>query len=344
MRAQCRQYLVVVIAGVVLGAASPARPAAEPALRLAGVPERLALPLPNGSNLVLTATVTGGAAKSVWLARGKEAKARFSLTRTGPGEYQVNLADPEAVAVLDASGDRGQFQVFAELDGGKLLASLPVRYVMPAAATLPKPPKKLKLAGNVVSVLAYQRRSCEVPGSDKALFIELGDITHGQVHVSVRTADYKNVVPPTSLRQGESLALDLGEEQYVLYVRELVNVLIGTDWAVLDLARMQAGELKKIERLLARIVASEVRFLREGQEHSGKEAAEHLRQKLSVAGPRIVTLNEFIDKLASRSATTGKPYEVKLPDGKTVPAKEWLETTSAQPDEPPKDKEKPAPK
>lgn len=317
--------------------------ASEPALRLSGVPNRLVFPLPEGNNVVLTATVTGGRAKSVWLAKTKDAKLKCSLTPAGRGEYQVNLADREASAVLTIGGGPEQFQVFAELEGGKILSSLPVRYsVRREPPKPPRPPKRLDFPGSVVSVTVFQRRSKEVPGSGGALFIELGDITRGQVHVTVRTAESKALIDTVSLRQGESVALDLGAEQYTVYLRQLVNVLIGDDWAVLDISRVPAEEFNQIERLLARIEASQVTFLREGKAYTGKEATAHLRQKLALAGANVKTLSQFIDQVASRSSTTGRRYEIKLSDGSIVPAKQWLEREALRRDEPkvePKEKQ-----
>ena len=57
----------------------------------------------------------------------------------------------------------------------------------------------------------------------------------------------------------------------MLYVRDLVNVLIGEDWAVLDLSRMASAELGGLERLLARIESADVQFVREGREYSGTD-------------------------------------------------------------------------
>ncbi len=42
------------------------------------------------------------------------------------------------------------------------------------------------------------------------------------------------------------------------------------------------------------------------------------------AGDRVRTAEEFIDKVGSRSSTSGKPYEVVMPDGKRMEAGLWL--------------------
>src|SRR5687768_18426551 len=68
--------------------------AAEATVRLEGVPAALSLPLAEGANRVLTATIKGADVRAVWLAADSDAKGRVVLTRSGDGEWQVNLADP----------------------------------------------------------------------------------------------------------------------------------------------------------------------------------------------------------------------------------------------------------
>ena len=42
------------------------------------------------------------------------------------------------------------------------------------------------------------------------------------------------------------------------------------------------------------------------------------------AGRRVQTVREFIVGVASRSSESGKPYEIRLPDGKQQPMEVWL--------------------
>jgi hypothetical protein len=59
-------------------------------------------------------------------------------------------------------------------------------------------------------------------------------------------------------------------------------------------------------------------FIRNGTEYDGAKAAAHLRTKLGYAGKRITTAEQFIDKLATASSMTGKPYLIRFADGHTV--------------------------
>ena len=80
----------------------------------------------------------------------------------------------------------------------------------------------------------------------------------------------------------------------------------------------------EIDELISFVQASGVRFIRNGTEYSGAEAADHLRDKLAAAGDRVKTTDDFITGIASKSYISGKPYLVKFPDGRTQPMGDWL--------------------
>lgn len=67
-------------------------------------------------------------------------------------------------------------------------------------------------------------------------------------------------------------------------------------------------------------------FIRNGTEHTPKEAADHLRLKWKNAGRRVKTAPDFIRICASGSSLSGKPYQIRLKDGRTVPASDWFWT------------------
>jgi hypothetical protein len=87
-------------------------------------------------------------------------------------------------------------------------------------------------------------------------------------------------------------------------------------------ARTPAAE---IDALIDRVAhADGVVFIRNGTEHTAAEAAQHLARKRKAAGDRIRTPEQFIDKLGARSSMTGKPYRVRLPDGREMDSATWL--------------------
>jgi hypothetical protein len=91
------------------------------------------------------------------------------------------------------------------------------------------------------------------------------------------------------------------------------------------------AELRKIDALLDSVKASEVTFIRNGNEYTAKEAHDHLRKKLKSARNSWFappeeewTARMFIEKIASRSSISGRPYRVRFKDGKVIEARAWL--------------------
>jgi hypothetical protein len=83
-------------------------------------------------------------------------------------------------------------------------------------------------------------------------------------------------------------------------------------------------EKKKIEFLLSSVEHLKgATFIRNGTEYDGKKAAEHLRMKLQNALV-VETADDFIRLCASKSMITGKPYLIRLSDGKTIKSEEYF--------------------
>lgn len=106
-------------------------------VRLAGVPPDLILPVPAGQNVVITATVTGGAADVAWLARSKDAPARVALLPAGDGVFQLNLATAALGDLLRTPADAGALTVFVKGDDGAIAASVAIAYALRADARRP---------------------------------------------------------------------------------------------------------------------------------------------------------------------------------------------------------------
>ncbi len=90
------------------------------------------------------------------------------------------------------------------------------------------------------------------------------------------------------------------------------------------------SEPQKIAALLEAIEQSGATFVRNGTEYESTKAVEHLRSKLEMAGDRIKTARDFIEGVASKSETSGKPYEMILPDRTRMNTREWLSKRLAE--------------
>ena len=79
----------------------------------------------------------------------------------------------------------------------------------------------------------------------------------------------------------------------------------------------------EIERLLQFVGTSGCGFERNGNLHPSDEAEAHLRRKLAGAKGRVKDADTFIDRVASESSWTGKPYRVTCADQELL-ARDWL--------------------
>ena len=101
-----------------------------------------------------------------------------------------------------------------------------------------------------------------------------------------------------------------------------------------DLVGSEANALQEaqINFLLNEIEKSDIVFMRNGDEHNGKKARKHLENKMNYArrafwlfGPKIdITVENFIEKIASRSSSSDKEYQVRLKTGVVMSTNQWL--------------------
>jgi len=84
-------------------------------------------------------------------------------------------------------------------------------------------------------------------------------------------------------------------------------------------------EGQKIEALIRHVEALEnAKFIRNGMEYDARAAGQFLRGKWKAQEANVKTAQDFIEKVASLSSTTGKPYLIKLPGGREVKSSEYL--------------------
>ena len=114
---------------------------------------------------------------------------------------------------------------------------------------------------------------------------------------------------------------------FLLRLHQLDNELVGEDYATFVISADDGSltEEQKIERLL-HIVAdsSGITFIRNGEEHSAAEAVEHLLRKWKANRDNIVSAEQFIDAIASKSSQTGKKYRIRLTDGQVIDSGDFL--------------------
>ena len=86
-----------------------------------------------------------------------------------------------------------------------------------------------------------------------------------------------------------------------------------------QLNRDLTTEEGKIDYILFRLRSSNLRFIRNGEETNGDNAAQFMRWKMGWYKDhhhtKIKTLQDFVSKVAKGSEKTGQPYVLILPDG-----------------------------
>ena len=97
-------------------------------------------------------------------------------------------------------------------------------------------------------------------------------------------------------------------------------VLIAGFIATVDAA---ADADTEIRALIQAVAESECKFNRNGSLHSAEAAAAHLELKYSRGRRYADSAEAFIERLASKSSWSGKPYQM-ICGGETQPAGDWL--------------------
>ena len=87
-------------------------------------------------------------------------------------------------------------------------------------------------------------------------------------------------------------------------------------------------EHAEISYLLKQIQTSDCRFNRNGTWHTAQEAATHLKNKYAYLSEKglIITAETFIEKAASKSSTSGKPYIVQCGTSEPIQSSLWFMT------------------
>lgn len=81
---------------------------------------------------------------------------------------------------------------------------------------------------------------------------------------------------------------------------------------------------KEIDYLLGFVENTDCQYERNGKLHSGKEAAEHMKNKFNYFKDDIDSAETFIELSATKSTMSGKYYLVHCPNHPTIRSQEWL--------------------
>ena len=92
---------------------------------------------------------------------------------------------------------------------------------------------------------------------------------------------------------------------------------------------VEPGVNREIELLLEKVAESGCDFERNGSLFSSTDAASHLALKYERGERYVDTTEDFIDRLATKSSWSGKPYWV-ICAGERAPSGDWLRVLLAE--------------
>lgn len=111
------------------------------------------------------------------------------------------------------------------------------------------------------------------------------------------------------------------------HVRGLLFVVLTCIVATVDAAAPLSSTARaEINGLMSRLEASGCEFNRNGTWYTAAEAASHLQRKAKYLEDRgmVESAEQFIERAASGSSVTGRPYLVKCGGGSPVKSGDWL--------------------
>ncbi len=89
-------------------------------------------------------------------------------------------------------------------------------------------------------------------------------------------------------------------------------------------ADVPAEQKPEVEHLLNFVRQSDCLLIRNGSEHSGKDAVSHIQKKYKYFKDDITTTEEFIEYSATKSTMSGKYYTIRCPGKKEIRTQDWL--------------------
>ena len=102
-------------------------------------------------------------------------------------------------------------------------------------------------------------------------------------------------------------------------------ILVSGDSSFVRAQNLSNSEKQKIETLIRQVAnLKDAKFVRNGSAYNADSAAVFLRRKWEANKSEVKTARDFIDKVASFSGTSGKPYLIRLKDGGEIKSRDFL--------------------
>jgi len=96
-------------------------------------------------------------------------------------------------------------------------------------------------------------------------------------------------------------------------------------WSITQAQTAPEPEKKKIAALIDRVGdLKDAKFIRNGREYDVATAVRFLRGKWKANDTAVKTARDFVDKVASASGTSGRPYHIRFKDGREMTSRNFL--------------------
>lgn len=111
----------------------------------------------------------------------------------------------------------------------------------------------------------------------------------------------------------------------------VTNLIITTLWLALAVPavaypqNIPPAEKQKIEALIKQVgELKDAKFIRNGSTYEVATAIRFLHGKWEANDAAVKTARDFIDKVASTSGSSGKPYVIRFKDGREIKSRDFL--------------------
>ena len=109
-----------------------------------------------------------------------------------------------------------------------------------------------------------------------------------------------------------------------LYTRHTLTLVALLSIAISSARAEEQIVAVEVNYLINAVSESGCNFVRNGKEHTASEAVDHLQMKARRGKRYYDTADEFIDRIASKSSWSGKPYLIQCDGQPAVTASDWF--------------------
>ena len=181
-------------------------------------------------------------------------------------------------------------------------------------------PRELQPGAHLV---VMQRQTAALPDSNGWMRVRVGDVTAGQVLVSMADAEGKIFKRSRSMMDKDAIMFALGEEEYALVLKRIVNRLVGSDHVTFEIVDKEHYRPDVIAALMRRVAADSGIYVRDGVDYSMTHFHDLLRAQVAGYRGKRPSPEKFLEDVV-KSGRFGEESHIKRGDGTTVTPKEWL--------------------